>query len=33
MPNNVVGDIEKMWSAEIKAAAGKSLFVASKQRQ
>jgi hypothetical protein len=33
MPNNVVGDIEKMWSAEIKDATGKSLFVASKQRQ
>jgi hypothetical protein len=32
MPDKVVADIEKMWSAEIKDATGKSLFVASKQR-
>ena len=30
MPDKVVGDIEKMWSTEIKDAAGKSLYVASK---
>jgi hypothetical protein len=30
MPDKVVGDIEKMWSAEIKDATGKSLFVARK---
>jgi len=30
MPDKVVGDIEKMWSAEIKDATGKSLYVASK---
>jgi phosphate transport system substrate-binding protein len=26
MPSNVVSDIQKMWSAEIKDAAGKPLF-------
>jgi phosphate transport system substrate-binding protein len=30
MPDKVGGDIEKMWSTEIKDAAGKSLYVASK---
>jgi len=30
MPDKVVADIEKMWSAEIKDEAGKPLFVASK---
>jgi len=29
MPDKVVGDSEKMWSTEIKDAAGKSLYVAS----
>jgi phosphate transport system substrate-binding protein len=29
MPDNVVKDIEKMWAAEIKDAAGKPIFVAS----
>jgi hypothetical protein len=33
MPDKVVDDIEKMWSAEIKDGTGMSLFVASKQRQ
>jgi len=31
MPDKVVDDIKKMWSAEIKDAAGKPLFMASKQ--
>ena len=30
MPDKVVGDIQKMWAAEIKDASGKSLYVASK---
>src|SRR5262245_56373699 len=30
MPDKVVADVEKMWSAEIKDAGGKPLFVASK---
>src|SRR5215813_9872390 len=30
MPDKVVADVEKMWSAEIKDAAGKSLYMASK---
>ena len=30
MPDKVVGDIEKMWSTEIKDAAGTSPYVASK---
>jgi phosphate transport system substrate-binding protein len=30
MPDKVVGDIQKMWAAEIKDAGGKPLFVASK---
>jgi phosphate transport system substrate-binding protein len=33
MPDKVGGDIEKIWSTEIKDAAGKSLYVASKERQ
>jgi hypothetical protein len=30
MPDKVVADVEKMWSAEIKDDGGKPLFVASK---